>query len=326
VFDGFTFWFAIAEEAEMTNPSGHECRRSGSAFSIIAVVAAFAGFTILTAANPARVRAQTQSQSEETSNRPLPSFEVASIKLDRSESGHLSIGFRPGRFTTIWATAKSLIEYAYSLESDARLLRGPSWINSDKYDIEAKMDDSLADNLQKLPVRNRAEQVRLMVQSLLADRFKLKVSHATKELPIYALVVAKGGAKLMPAANAGGKDSNHMESSVNGTTGDLVATDASINSFLGVLARQPELERRGVADQTGLKGRYDFKLHWTREYLVPRENDTSGDEALANAPSPSSQGPSLFTALREQLGLKLEAGKGPVNVIIIDHIERPSEN
>lgn len=255
----------------------------------------------------------------------LPSFEVASIKVDRSEGGHNSIGFRPGRFSTIGASAKSLIEYAYSLASDARLSGGPSWINSEKYVIEAKIDDSLAAKLQKLPPRKRADQVRLMIRSPLADRFKLKVSHVTRQLPIYALVVAKGGAKLAPAANDTGQTAG-ISSSLHGLTGDLVAKDVSINFFLATLAGQTELEGRIVVDETELKGRYDFKLHWTHEDLEPGRNDANGGAAMANAPLAGPSGPSLFTAHHEQLGLKLESRKEPVEIVVIDHIERPSGN
>lgn len=190
-------------------------------------VAFFAASAMLAPVKAPRVRAQSQ----ETSQAALPSFEVASIKLDRTESGHTSIGFRPGRFNTVGTSAKSLIKYAYDLKSDAQLSGRPSWVNSDKYDIEAKIDDALTDKLLKLPVQERADQVRLMLRSLLADRFKLKTSHATKELPIYAFVVAKRGPKLTPAATKAGKDSRDISSRVNGSTGNLVAqTQPSISS------------------------------------------------------------------------------------------------
>jgi uncharacterized protein (TIGR03435 family) len=265
---------------------------------------------------------RARSQSAGTSNAALPSFEVASIKLDRSNSGLRSTRLTPGRFSTTGISAKSLIEFAYSVEFYVQLSGGPSWISSNKYDVEAKVDDALAAKLQKLPLRERADQVRLMVRSLLADRFKLKVSYATRELPIYALVVAKGGPKLTPAANTG-KDSFRMGGTSNGTTNELVATDASMGSLSVTLGREPELERP-VVDETGLTGRYDFKLHWTPEVLSPQGNDTNGSTALDKAPLTDSSGPSLFTALREQLGLKLESRKGPVEILVIDHIERPS--
>jgi Protein of unknown function (DUF3738) len=136
-----------------------------------------AAFALLNAV-PVRV------QSQATPIAPVPSFEVAAIRLNRSENGNLSIGFHPGMFTTVGAPAESLIEYAYSLKSDAQLSGAPSWINSDRYDIDAKVDESLTDKLQKLPVQEWAEQVKFMVRSLLADRFKLQVSHATKQLPV----------------------------------------------------------------------------------------------------------------------------------------------
>lgn len=270
---------------------------------------------------------QLRAQSQETNSASAISFEVASIKLDQSESGHRSISFTPGRFSTLGTSAKFLIEYAYSLESDAQLSGGPSWINSDKYEIEAKVDDTLADKLEKLPIQERRDQVKSMVRSLLADRFELQVSHATKQLPVYALVVLKSGPKLNAAAPSSSKDSGNISSSVHGTVGELVATDASIRSFLGTLARQPELAGRTVVDETGLQGGFDFKLHWTREDLEPEVNEKADHNVgIANTPSAAASGPSLFTALQEQLGLKLESRKGPVDVIVIEHIEKPSEN
>jgi uncharacterized protein (TIGR03435 family) len=127
-----------------------------------------------------------------------PSFEVASIKLHRSEESHFRMVFAPGRFTATGATVMQLTTEAYGVK-DFQVLDGPGWATSTKYDVEAKEPDSVAGELQKLPPQERMQQMRLLLQSLLADRLKLKVSYGTRDLPVYALVVAKGGPKLTPA-------------------------------------------------------------------------------------------------------------------------------
>jgi uncharacterized protein (TIGR03435 family) len=138
---------------------------------------------------------QARAQSPQAVAAPPPSFEVASIKPSRSGENGVRLMMSRDRFTTKNLATKELIEFAYDAKDD-QLSGGPSWINSEKYDIDAKEEDSMVERLQKLPFDRQAEQVRLMVQSLLADRFKLKVSHQTKELPIYELVVAKNGPSL----------------------------------------------------------------------------------------------------------------------------------
>lgn len=173
-----------------------------------------------------------------------------------------------------------------------------------------------------------------MIQSLLADRFKLKVSHSTRELPVYALVVAKTGPKLHDA-----KPGDTYPNGIKGPDGrpvggagmmrmrpgQLIGQGFSIASLAGLLSQQLG---RTVMDQTGLKGNYDFTLQWTSDQRpVAMPAGPVGVSSGADGVPPSdSSGPSIFTALQEQLGLKLESTKGPVDIIVIDHIERPSEN
>jgi uncharacterized protein (TIGR03435 family) len=282
---------------------------------------------------------RVRAQSSQTANAPLPSFEVASIKLD--PSGDPRLGFisyqSPGRLTATDVTTKMIIEFAYS-SKDFQLLGGPSWINSEGYDIDAKIEDSLAQQLQKLPTEQRLDRDREMVQSLLADRFKLSVTHSTRELPVYSLVVAKGGPKLKdvasPAiqANAAAPPPTSARESVpssppppgRGTTlsigrsgeARLTAKSMSIANLVDMISRQLG---RPILDRTRLKGTYDFTLQYTPENPIP---GLQGPDA---AP-PDSSGTSIFTALQEQLGLKLESTRGPVDVLVIDHVERPSEN
>jgi uncharacterized protein (TIGR03435 family) len=160
-----------------------------------------------------------------------------------------------------------------------------------------------------------------MVQSLLAERFELKVSQSSKELPIYALVVTKNGLKLsqtadpQPGPGAGTRSTTRLQ------PGELTARGMPMSALAERLSREVG---RQVVDKTGLQGGYDFTLHWTPE-LQTRPLG-AGDGSQGPATSPDATGPSIFTAIQEQLGLKLESQKGPVGTIVIDRIEKPSAN
>jgi uncharacterized protein (TIGR03435 family) len=273
---------------------------------------------------------QIRAQAVQTTSAPLPSFEVASIKPDRSGDLRSMMETRPQGLKASDATAKKLIAYAYNVE-EFQVSSGPSWVSSDKYYVQAKVEDSIVVQLQKLPDRQQEDQMRLMVQSLLADRFKLKVSHGTKELPIYALVIAKNGPKLQESKPGDTNPSAWKRSGGSGHASTPVGvtrwTDrgASMPNFADQLSRHL---RQTVLDRTGLKAKYTFTLEFaddrTRPAMLRASDD--GDLRASNGPLPESSGPSIFTALQEQLGLKLESTKGPVDIIVIDHIERPSEN
>jgi len=235
--------------------------------------------------------------------------------------------FQPGRFSATGATVKYLIALAYKVK-DFQISGGLGWINSEKYDIEAKVEDSEVQELTKLPSDKQVDQICLRVQSLLADRFGLKVSQGTRELLVYALVVAQNGPKLSPTTYVlsppyhPGSQGPGMRSMGRGS---LSAQAVTMSNLADALSRQFS---RVVLDHTGLIGKYDFTLQWT-----PDENATAmfkvpsgGNPGTNRASPPDTSGPSLFTALQEQLGLMLEATKVPVEVIVIDHIERPSEN
>jgi uncharacterized protein (TIGR03435 family) len=291
-------------------------------------IAAVAGLLVFGLVNASRVRAQSSQVAEA----PLPSFEVASVKPNHSGTSRRFFSFGdPGRFTATNVTAKMIIEFAYNVK-DFQLSGGPSWINSEGYDINAKVDDSLAEQLQKLPLEQRLDQNRLMLQPLIADRFKLKLTRETKELPVNALVVAKGGPKLTstaftppdPSSSNPATPPNGPGIGFNGI-GKLVATDMPVSALADVLPMQADLGGRMILDQTGLAGKYDFTLQWTPVNPVM----TIGGVTLPPLPgaaAPVPDGPSIFTAIQEQLGLKLESTKGPVDTIVIDHVEEPSEN
>jgi uncharacterized protein (TIGR03435 family) len=206
-----------------------------------------------------------------------------------------------------------LIESAYNLPvgSGSRILGGPDWLRQDldQFEIQAKIEDSEYAVMQKMTLAQQHERVALMEQSLLADRFKLKVHFETREMPVFELVIAKSGAKLNPASN--------VESSRISTLGDhqgseMTAIGVTLEQFVHSPLLTGAAGGRPVVDQTGLKGAFDFTLKWMPDQLAA---SAVGDDA-----------PSFFTAIREQLGLALVPSKAPVEVIVIDHIEQPSAN
>jgi len=273
------------------------------------------------------------AQEQQSANAPRLSFEVATIKPNRASDNKRMLMISPGKFSVVGIPLSELIRFAYDLKSDAQLTGGPGWLNSDRFDIEAKEDEAQAQASNKLPPPEMGRQMRLMVQSLLADRFGLKVSHATKELPVYALVIAKGGPKLtptttppmvppgdLPPGSDPAKRPFNRGVMMKGN-GDLTGSGAPTGMLADVLSRQPELSNRLVQDKTGLAGDYDWTLKWTP---APMNSPSSPDGAAPPAEDPST--PSLFTALQEQLGLKLEPQKDTVEIVVIDHVEQPSAN
>jgi uncharacterized protein (TIGR03435 family) len=250
-----------------------------------------------------------------------PSFEVATIKPSRPGApGGRVIGPQgEDRFVAKNATVKALIEFAYTIDSDRQMVGLSDWITSQRYDIDAKVSDAEVEAMLKLPPLRRMDPYRLMQQSLLADRFHLRVHFETREFPIYALVVAKGGPKLreseMDPANPT-KTLKPQSLRIMGP-GSAAGVGVTTGMLAEVLERQPEIgsgHGRTVADKTNLHGLYDWTLHWTPWQGLPGE------------PPLASNGPSLFTALPEQLGLKLEPSKAQVDVVVIDHMEQPSAN
>lgn len=239
-----------------------------------------------------------------------PSFDVVSIHLSPpSPDGHNHIwnDVHESHFRTGNLSIHDLIQYAYNLPK-SQMVGGAPWLDSAMYDIDAKSDAELDARLKAMPSEDAAQQKLLMVQALLADRFALAVHHETRELPIYNLMLAKGGAKFQPTKDAG--------TTVN--TGRSRMHIAGSDDTIGLLARElAQSLGRVVVNQTGLSGRYDLSLRWTPDDAPP--------PMLNGAPDPNAP-PGLFTALQEQLGLKLEPAKGPVEVLVIDHIEQPSPN
>ena len=296
-------------------------RATGSVAVVVPIV-----FGIVT---PTPIRAQSQA-----ANTPAlaPVYEVASIRLDKSCNGGERIMSDPDGFSATCATVRSLIQEAYGGVEDNQISGAPNWANSEQYDIEAKMDRSVADQLQKHSEEQQKVERDLMLQALLADRFRLSLHRASKELPVYALVIAKNGPKLRQAkpgetyANglktAGGRTVGPHMMLMQLGGGQIAGQGVPLESLVKQLSGQLG---RTVLDKTGLKGNYDFNLQWTPDASrTPMLKGAEGGRLETAAPPDS--GPSIFTAIQEQLGLKLESQKGPVEILVIDHVEKPSGN
>ena len=279
-------------------------------------------------------RALSQAQSTATVA-PVFVYEVASIKPAKSGSRGSTTRATPDGFTATNVSPMKLFLSAYGVQLD-QIVGAPSWVDSDRYDVDAKMEGSVADALQKLNQYERTIARQHMMEALLVDRFNLKIHRESKELPVYTLVIAKNGSKIQeakadeptptgPRGDSFGRGSMIM--SAGGKSGArsqiLTGQAAPIASLIRILTAVLE---RPVLDKTGLTGLYDVKLEWwADDSEIQAAPSGASSSQTPTAPS-GSGGPNLFTAIQQQLGLKLESGKGPVEIIAIDHVERPSGN
>jgi bla regulator protein BlaR1 len=259
------------------------------------------------------------------SSAPPLTFEVASIKPNRSDDHRFSIQIQPGGgLRTTGSTLQMLLTLAYDVR-EFQISGGPGWISTDRYDITAKAEradgaDNILDDPRKMTEEQRktaGEQMRERLRALLADRFQLTLHRETKEQSVYALLVAKGGPKLKESETKEGTGPRGMmrmgRAQLSGQGVQLEMLTRTLSSQLG----------RPVIDRTGLKGNFDFKLEWTPDPGQPAALPANGPDA---PPPPDPNGPSIFTAVQEQLGLRLESQKGPVDILVIDRVEKPSEN
>jgi uncharacterized protein (TIGR03435 family) len=237
-------------------------------------LSAFAVLVSLTGAS-----GQTAAQTE-------PRFEVASIKPSPPPAGGTTV-YNPTRerFAADNITTRTLIALAW----DVRVFQvsgGPGWLDSQRYDVVAKPDGEPED-----------KRIRQMVRTFLAERFQLEVHHASKEMPVFTLEIAKGGSKIQTASPGDGPE-------IRDHNGHLTARRVTAEMLARILANELE---RPVLNRTGIESTFDIDLAWTPE------QDTD-------------PGPSIFTAIQEQPGLKLESKRAPVDVLIVDRVERPSAN
>jgi bla regulator protein blaR1 len=242
---------------------------------------------------------------------PPKQFDFATIKPNSSSDHRVLLSLPPGgRFISTGTTLKMLMTEAYNVR-DFQIFGGPGWLNTDRWDIAAKADD-VADRIS-------IEQFRPMLRALIEDRFQLRVRREMKELPAYILSVGKGELKLH--ANSG--EPGPM---LRMGRGELTGKKVQMPMILQALSQQLG---RPVIDKTGLTGEYDFALQWTPE---PGQGGFPGGPpggppgAGPEPPPPGADGPSIFTAIQEQLGLRLDSQKAPVETIVIDGVEKPSEN
>jgi uncharacterized protein (TIGR03435 family) len=233
----------------------------------------------------------------------LPRFEVAAIRPDRSNDLVMSFWFTPDGVNIKGFTLQAILHTAFlgmHEYGDDRVLGLPGWVRTEKYDIQAKVDQEDVARWKKLPV----DQQRLVLLSLLGERFNMKFHRASRISSVYVLSAIKGGPRLKESKTPTDRGP-HMFNPLE--PGNMESHSTYMWQLVDELERQLNCI---VEDDTGLNSTYDYKLEWTPD-----------DRA-----SPDSSGPSLSTALKEQLGLKLEMRKRPVEVVVIDHIERPSPN
>lgn len=235
-----------------------------------------------------------------------PSFEVATIKPSKPGQPGKAFLVRGREFSTINTTLTDLITFAYGLQQK-QIVGGPKWMSSDKFDIAAQPD---------VPGSPNTQQLRTMVEKLLADRFQLKFHRDTKEMSAYVLTVSKNGPKLEKSQG----DPNGLPGLFFRQLGVLNVTNATMADFASVM--ETAVFDRPVVDQTGLQGKWNFVLKWT-----PDESQFQGMGMKVPPPSDAADAPPpLFTAIQDQIGLKLEAGKAPVPVLVLDNVSQPSPN
>jgi uncharacterized protein (TIGR03435 family) len=230
-----------------------------------------------------------------------PGISVVSIKPSDPGTNAMGNRFPAGRFTLTGYSLMYLIESAYSLK-EYQILDAPGWMSSERWTLEGELTQ---------PVRLISYMP--LLQPVLADRYHLKIRHETRMMPIYSLVVAKGGPKLKPVEEGAKQGTNYANNMIVDKKYDIrrLASDLTGNLNMPII------------DKTGLTGEYDMNLKWSPDPARPAFGDVR-DPADLPAPDPSR--PEIFTAIKEQLGLELKAEKGPVDVIVIEHAERPTPN
>jgi uncharacterized protein (TIGR03435 family) len=248
---------------------------------------------------------------------------IASIKPsdpNRAEADG-SVGFTPsGSFHAKSQSLKEIIEFVQDFgyyNVDQRIVGGPKWLGSSKFDIEAKCDEETGRAFGKMPLKQQIRAEQKMVQALLVDRFKLRTHHEFRRFSVYALVQAKSGSKMKLLGKTGEDELGDAD----GPPGNWKATGVTMKVLANELSSLPEIGGKIVVDRTDLKGNFDFVLRWTPDPTMGAA-PPGADGGLKS----DSSAPSLLTALQEQLGLKLETTKAPVDVIVIDSVDLPSPN
>jgi uncharacterized protein (TIGR03435 family) len=339
-------------------------RRSLTSQILLAAACASVGLAAGTARPQATTQASGQKDTSAAQGQDaaaqLPVFDVVSVKPHKDEGMMMRIGINatPDGFQADGVPLQLLIRQAFDLPDD-RILNEPDWTKSARFDINAKVTPDDTPKMKALTMRERSE----MLLPVLADRFGLKYHHETRELEVYTLVVAKGGPKLKESAMApaGGDDSPSSASppppppvppGAGGAPGGAMAMapgrqgggpPGNARTMMRMSPQGMVLDARGtpmatltniisqqlsatVVDKTGLAGKYDFTLSFAPDPNGGPMMRPPGGPAPDGAASQEPVGPSLFAAVQEQLGLKLVAEKQAVDVVVVDHIEQPTEN
>jgi uncharacterized protein (TIGR03435 family) len=257
-----------------------------------------------------RVNAQATAQFSTAAKNP--SFEVVAIKPSKLDSESHVWTQSIDRVLIQNYSLRQIIRVAYDAKSDSQIVGGPKWIDKQPYDIVAKMDDAEIAKMRNLSNKERHAEQCLVMQSLLAERFRIQVSRGQRTLPVYALVVGKSGSKLTSSLGptekgsspASDKPTTGRQHTILVNNGHMAATGVSMDDLADDLTGMRESGERVVLNLTGLTGEYDFTLNWAED---------RGEGVPADATYPG-----LFTALQEQLGLKMESQKGSVDVIVVE--------
>ncbi len=305
----------------------HSCWRRFSWAPILAAACLWISAKLGMSAQAGAVLSGTVSQPADASA-SLPAFEVVSIKPSKADGTTIGVRLAQDGISISGMPLHMMLREAFGVSND-RLVGEPGWMNSARFDIEAKVAAEDAPKLKALTLQQRWA----MLLPVFEDRFGLKLHHESKELTQYVLVIAKGGLKMKeatpgdaypnglkgPDGKGGGAGMMRM------APGELIGQSIPLANLVRQLSFQ---FGNTIVDKTGLTGKYDFDLKWAPdEASVPMFKFPEGAQAGSDNPTPPvNSGPSIFTALQEQLGLKLEAQKEPADVIVIDHIELPSPN
>ncbi len=277
-----------------------QCRRYRRALALLTAILAAAS----------TIHAQTAA----------PQLEVATVKPSNPAKEHLGLYWRqPDGFKCEGTTLRGLISNAYGVTGSSvkgLIVGGPTWMASQAFDLQVKVDQPSIARWSNSSQEAVDEERRSVLRELLAERFQLKLHREPREMPAFALIVAKGGPRLQPPVEETNLPAGVPNSRINHYgNGHIQGHSATLANLSRSLAGESEINGRPVLDKTGLTGHYDFTLRW------------SPDPLPGAAPSdPGGQWPSLFTALEEQLGLKLTPEKAQVEIIVVDSAEKPSEN
>jgi bla regulator protein blaR1 len=316
-------------ERIMTNARGERLTPARRLVLAAASIATVALPLAVGAAQAPRLLARTQANGSQAA---AVQFEVASVKRNPGANPKVSIGMMPGgRFDAANVTLRQLIRNAYQLQ-DSQILGGPGWLDADRFDVVAKAEGDAGDFFEA-EKRGTPSRWQLMLRSLLSERFKLVVHTESKELSIYALMAARSDGVLGPSLHRSGdckapgadgraqaRPTDPPACGMRIFPGTILAGSVSMGQFANLLSN---LVGRLVVDRTGFADNFEFTLRFTPDQMPAGFGKKA--EAIGLAPA-DPDGASLFTAIREQLGLKLDAQKGAVDVLVIDSAAHPVEN